>query len=241
MQRKIKTFHLVESEPHPLVTQALNADLWTRCRIEHPVPVHFVPLPRWGGTCLDIEDTKEGEIQIADDLLSISKNEGGMANRLMLVYLHEFSHRLSPGHSHDAAFFAVNTLLLLRAGCNNYGRPLIHTMDLYDLHEWEDTPNCQIGEALDWALTIASELVDEDISAEAAATKILVRYEKWKAWKTAEPERTAKAEAKASASKQAMHEHIKDLSDARFRWAFAAFIGGCCSPRFMNLVMNFVF
>ena len=236
MQRKIKTFHLVESEPHPLVAQALNADLWTRCRIENPVPVHFIPLPRWGGTCPDIEDTKEGEIQLADSLLSNSKKEDWMANSLMLVYLHELSHRLTPGHDHDAAFFAVNTLLLLRAGCNNYGRPLLHGMDLYDLHEWEDTPNCRVGEALDWALTVAGELMDADMSAEAAATEILVRYEKWKAWKTAEPERAAKTEAKASASKRAMHEQIKDLSDARYRWAFAAFIGGLLFTRFINLV-----
>lgn len=236
MQRKIKTFHLVESEPHPLVAQALNADLWTRCRIEHPVPVHFVPLPRWGGTCPDVLDTKEGEIQIADDLLSNSKREGGMGNNLMLTYLHELSHRLTPGHGHDAAFFAVNTLLLLRAGSDHHGRPLLHDMGLYDLHEWDDTPNCQIGVALDWALTIAGELKDEDISAETAATTILARYEKWKAWKTGRPEREAKAEAKASASKRAMHERIKDLSDARYRWAFAAFVGGLLFTRFMNLV-----
>lgn len=60
MSVNVKTYQLVESEPHPLVAQALNADLWERCRIENPVPVHFVPLPRWGGTCLDIEDTREG-------------------------------------------------------------------------------------------------------------------------------------------------------------------------------------
>lgn len=236
MQRKIKTFHLVESEPHPLVAHALNADLWKRCRIENPVPVHFVPMNRWGGLCHDIQYTKEGEIHIADDLLSSSKSEGGMAKRLMLTYLHEFSHRLTPGHGHDAAFFAVNTLLLLRAGSDHYGRPLLHSMDLYDLHGWDDTPNCQIGEVLDWALTVAGELADEDIPAETAATEIIARYEKWKAWKTAEPERAAKAEAKARASKRVTHERIKDLSDARYRWAFAAFIGGLLFTRFMNLV-----
>ncbi len=174
--------------------------------------------------CPDMQDTKEGEIQIADDLLSASKNEGGMADRLMLVYLHELSHRLTSGH-HNAAFFAVNTLLLLRAGSDRHDRPLLHDMELYDLQDWQDTPNCQIGEALDWALTTAGELANEDLSAEAAATKIIARYKKWKAWKTAEPERTAKAEAK-----------IKDLSDARYRWAFAAFVGGLLFTRFMNLV-----
>lgn len=225
----VKTYHLVELEPHPLVALALNTDLWTRCRIENPVPVHFVPLPRWGGTCLAIEDTREGEIQIADDLLSNSKREGGMANSLMLVYLHELSHRLTPGHSHDAAFFAVNTLLLLRAGCNNHGRPLIHSMDLYDLQDWEDTPNCQIGEALDWALTIAGELADEDISAEAVATKIIARYEKWKAWKTAKPEREAKAKSVMEAEREAREADrnlIHELRGDRWRWAFAALFMG---------------
>lgn len=236
MQRKIKTFHLVESEPHPLVAQALNAELWTRCRIENPVPVHFVPMPRWGGLCPDVRDTKEGEIKIADDLLSNSKREGGMADALMLTYLHELSHRLTPGQGHNTAFFAVNALLLLRAGSDHYDRPLLHDMELYDLQDWDDTPNCSVGEALDWALAVAGELMDADMSAEAAATEIIARYEKWKAWKTAEPERAAKAETKARASKQVTHERIKDLSDARYRWASAAFIGGLLFTRFMNLV-----
>jgi len=229
MSVSVKTYQLVESEPHPLVAQALNADLWERCRIENPVPVHFVPLPRWGGTCLDIKDTKEGEIQIADDLLSNLKREEGRANSLMLVYLHEFSHRLTPGHDHDAAFFAVNTLLLLRAGCNNYGRPLIHTMDLYDLHEWEDTPNCQIGEALDWALTIAAELADTELSAEAAAREVLERYTKWKEWKTRKPEREAKAKSVMDAERAAREADkslIRELRADRWRWAFAALFMG---------------
>lgn len=237
MQKKnIKTFHLVESEPHPLVARALNADLWARCRIENPVPVHFVTMPRWGGSCPDIQDTKEGEIQIADHLLSNSKNEDWMANSLTLTYLHELSHRLTPGHDHDAAFFAVNTLLLLRAGSNNHGRPLLNEMGLYDLQDWEDTPNCQIGEALDWGLKIASALMDEDISAEAASTQIIAHYEKWKAWKESEPERIARAEAKALASKQATREHIKELADARYRWALAAFVWGLLVPQFFNLM-----
>lgn len=225
----VKTYRLVESEPHPLVSQTLNADLWERCRIENPVPVHFVPLPRWGGMCLDIKDTREGEIQIADDLLSNLKREDGRANSLMLVYLHELSHRLTPGHDHDAAFFAVNTLLLLRAGCNNYGRPLIHTMDLYDLHEWEDTPNCQIGEALDWALTIAAELADTELSAEAAAREVLERYTKWKGWKTRKPEREAKAKSVMEAERAAREADkslIRELRADRWRWAFAALFMG---------------
>lgn len=233
----VKTFHLVETEPHPLVARALNRDLWERCRIENPVPVHFVPMPRWGGMCADVRDTKEGEIQLADHLLSSSKKEDWMASSIMLVYLHELSHRLT-GRGHDAAFFAVNTLLLLRAGSNNHGRPLLHSMDLYDLHEWQDTPHCQIGEALDWALTVAGELADTDLSAEAAATKILARYEKWKAWKTGRPEREAKAKAVIEAERAAREADwnlIRELRGDRWRWAFAAlFMGFTIAAAFLS-------
>lgn len=225
----VKTYHLVESEPHPLVARALNADLWTRCRIENPVPIHFIPMPRWGGLCPDVRDTKEGEIKIADDLLSNLKDEGLMANRLMLTYLHELSHRLTPGHDHDAAFFAVNTLLLLRAGSDNHGRPLLHEMSLYDLHEWEDTPHSQLGEALDWALAVAGELVDTDMSAGAAATQIIARYEKWKAWKRGKPEREAKAKSVMEAERAAREADknlIRELRGDRWRWAFAALFMG---------------
>lgn len=219
----VKTYRLVEvDEPHPLVARALNADLWTRCRIENPVPVHFVPMPRWGGLCPDISDTVEGEIQLSESLLSPEKKERGMADGLTDVYLHELSHRLTPGHDHDAAFFAVNALLFLRAGKNSNDHPFLHGLSLYDLHEWHDVPNSQPGQALDWALNVASELAGQEISAEAAAVEILARYEKWKAWKTAEPARVAKTQAARAAEVDLIHE----LRGDRWRWAFAALFMG---------------
>ena len=229
MSVSVKTFHLVESEPHPLVARALNTDLWTRCRIENPVPVHFIPIPRWGGLCPDIRDTQDGEIKISDYHLSNVKKEDLMEGRIMLTYLHEFSHGLPPSHDHEEAFFAVNALLLLRAGSDNYDRPLLHDMELYDLHEWDDTPNCQIGETLDWALTIAGELADTELSAEAAAREVLERYTKWKEWKTRKPEREAKAKSVMEAERAAREADkslIRELRADRWRWAFAALFMG---------------
>lgn len=222
----VKTYHLVEvDEPHPLVARALNADLWTRCRIENPVPVHFVPMPRWGGVCPDVRDTLEGEIRIADDLL-VDNPSSKDVDKLVHVYLHEFSHRLAPGQNHNAAFFAVNALLLIRSGSDRCSRSRLEDMDLYDLQDWEDIPNCQIGEALDWALALARELADKDISAEVAAREIVARHEKWKAWKAGRPEREAKAKAARAAERAADVNLIHELRGDRWRWAFAALFLG---------------
>lgn len=117
MGASFKIFHLVEAgEPHPLVARTLNDDLWEKCQIESPVPIHFVPMPRWSGWCHEYQNTKEGEVHLNEDLLSTEKNARVMEDRLVYVYLHELSHRLAPGHDHDAAFFAVSSLLLMRAG-----------------------------------------------------------------------------------------------------------------------------
>ena len=235
MGAHLKTFHLVESEPHPLVAAALDQALLERCRIERPVPIHFLPKPRLGGECAPIEDTREGELELSDQLLSIEKTEKGMANALVTVYLHEFSHRLTPGRDHDAAFFAVYALLFLRAGKNRYDNPFLHRLELYDLHEWhegKDSPFCKIGEALDWALDVAGELADTEMSAETAAVEILARYEKWKAWKTAEPARVAKARAVREADAQ----QILELRGARWRWAAIGWLAGIVTvlmPRFL--------
>lgn len=237
MGASFRTFHLVEAdEPHPLVARSLNKDLWAKCRIESPVAVHFIPMPRAGGCCRDLLDTVDGEVQLADDLLSPLKTEGWMEDRIIKVYLHELAHRLTPGgHGHDAAFFAVHSMLLIRSGTNSCGRPFLDRMSLYDLHEyheWQDTPFCQIGEALDWALEAAGELADTELSAEAAAAEILRRYEKWKAWKTAEPARLSKARA----AREAEAHLIGELRDARWRWAAVGWLAGIVTilmPRFL--------
>lgn len=233
MAAVLKTFHLIESEPHPLVASSLNEALWKKCRIENPVPIHFVPMPhRWSGLCSDMEYTAEGEIDLSDSLLCNEKNERAMAHSLVLVYLHELSHRLTPGHDHDAAFFAVYALLLMRAGNNSYCSPFLRSLSFYDFHEWQDVPNCRPGQALDWALEVAGELADTELSSEAAAAEILLRYEKWKAWKTAEPARVAKARA----AREAEAHRIAELRGARWRWTAVGWLAGIVTvlmPRFL--------
>ncbi|OZA27777.1 MAG: hypothetical protein B7X93_08470 [Hydrogenophilales bacterium 17-61-9] len=230
-----ETYHLVKAEaPHPLVAAALDQALFERCGIERPVPIHFLPKPRWSGCCAALEDTREGELELGDHFLNPGLDENERLDRLTLVYLHEFAHRLTPGHWHTAAFFAVNALLLVRTG-DEHRRPghgYLLRLDLYDLGEWDDVSHCTRGEALDWALKHAQELAETKMSAEGAAVEILTRYEKWKAWKAAEPARVAKARAKREADAQL----IGELRSARWRWAAVGWLAGVVTilmPRFL--------
>lgn len=218
----LKTFHLVEtSTPHPLVASALDAALFERCRIGRPAPVHFVPMPRWGGWCHPAEDTKDGEVHLADHLLDRQKNEGSMLDRLVQVYLHEHAHRLTPAHVHDPAFVAVDALLMIRAGDDRHGRPHLNSLDLYCLQDFDQVEFCSIGEALDWALTQANELAESDLSAEACAAEILQRFKAWKEWKARTPAREEEAEAakrRTAAAIRALQTRAKELSRSRWKW-----------------------
>lgn len=235
----LKTYHLVEAEPHPLVAQALNAELFERCRIERPVPVHFLPMPRWGGSCPEMEDTREGELRVADHLLDERKDPAGMQDRLVHVYLHELSHRLTPGHWHNPAFLSVNLLLFIRGGNDRFDRPLLWGIDLYDIQDWEDVEHSSIGEALNWAYKQADELAPSELSAEACAAEIMRRFDDWKAWKAKTPEREAEALAKADAARQktaatihGLQTQIERLRQARWEWL----VGGIAAGMLIFLV-----
>lgn len=229
----MRTFHLVEAEPHPLVAEALSVELFERCRIEKPVPVHFLPLPRWGGMCSAIEDTRDGEVELADRLLDDRKDPGGMRDSLIHVYLHEFAHRLTPGHSHNPAFFAMNAVLFMRAGEDQHGRALMQEMRLYDLQDFDEVEHCAIGEALDWALAQAQELSPTEQSAEACAAEIIRRFEVWREWKAGTEQREAEAAEKADAARRntaatirGLREMVEQLSSERWRWLAAGVVGG---------------
>jgi hypothetical protein len=225
MAATIETYHLVKAEaPHPLVAAALDQALLQRCGIERPVPIHFLPKPRWSGGCAALEDPREGELELGDHFLNPGLDENELLDRLALVYLHEFAHRLTPGHWHTAAFCAVNALLFIRAG-DEHRRPghgYLLRLDLYDLGEWDEVPHCTRGQAMDWALEQAQELAGTEMSAEVAAVEILTRYEKWKAWKTAEPARVAKARS----AREAEAHLIVELRGARWRWAAVGWLVG---------------
>lgn len=233
MAAVLKTFHLVESEPHPLVAAALDQALFERCRIERPVPIHFLPKPRWSGCCAAFEDTREGELELGDHLLDSTRDENERLDRLTRVYLHELAHRLTE-HGHTAAFASVCALLFIRAG-DEHRRPghghLLH-LDLYDFGEWDEVPYCTLGEAIDWTLKQAQELAETGMSAEDAAVEILARYEKWKTWKVAEPTRVAKARI----AREANARQILELRSARWRWAAVGWLLGIVvilMPRFL--------
>lgn len=240
----LKTFHLIEAnEPHPLVAEALSAELFERCRIDQPVPVHFLPMPRWGGMCPAIEDTRAGEVELADDLLDPQKSPRGMQDQILQVYLHEFAHRLTPGHRHDPAFFAMNAVLFLRADKDSYQRSHLQRMDLYDLQDFDHVDHCTMGEALDWALAQAAELSKTDLSAEACAVGIMERFKDWKEWKAGTEQRAADAEAQAEAARrqteaaiEGLQSQVERLKQARWNWLS----GGVVVGTLINLVFLFM-
>lgn len=233
---QLRTFHLVEAdEPHPLVAKALNVELFKRCGIERPVPVHFLPMPRWGGACPDIEDTREGELCMADHLLEERKDPADMQDCLVRVYLHELSHRLTPGHCHDPAYLAVNLLLAIRAGNNRFDRPWLWNIRLYDMQDWQDIEYSSVGEALDWSYKQADELSSVDLSAESCAAEIMRRFNDWKAWKSATPKRAAEEQLiqqKNASLIQGLKEEIARLKQARWNW----FSGGIVAGMLINLI-----
>lgn len=232
---QLRTFHLVEAKPHPLVAQALNAELFAKCRIERPVPVHFLPMPRWGGRCPAMEDTRDGELHFADSLLNPEKNEQGMCEHLVLTYLHELAHRLTPGHWHDPAFLAVNLLLAIRAGNKRFDRPWLWNICLYDMQDWQDIEYSSVGEALDWSYKQADELSSVDLSAESCAAEIMRRFNDWKAWKSATPKRAAEEQLiqqKNASLIQGLKEEVARLKQARWNW----FSGGIVAGMLINLI-----
>jgi len=211
----LRTFHLVEAgTPHPIVAASLNAALFERCRIERPAPVHFVPMPRWGGWCQPEEDTRAGEVQLSDHLLGEQKTESSMLDGLLQVYLHEFAHRLTPGHTHDPAFVAMNALLLIRAGEDQHGRPYLNSLSLYDAQDFDLVRFCTIGDALDWAIEQAKQLSETDLSAEACAGEIMQRFGAWQEWKAA----TERREAARAAAVRSLKNRVVALSQSRWKW-----------------------
>lgn len=224
MNTTLKTFRMVEAEPHPLVSKALNAELFQRCGIENPVPVHFIPLGKSRGYCRAKDYTAEGEVQLADSLLSWQKTEEGMLDGLALIYLHELSHRLTPWHGHDPAFLAVNALLLMRAGNDRHDGPHLFSLDVYDMQDYEGG-SCTIGAALDWAFDQANELAGSDKTAEACAAEIIQRFEKWRTWNQGAEERAEAAEASKRRTVAAFRELQGKASEHR-KNLVAAILGG---------------
>lgn len=159
-----------------------------------------------------------------------------MQDGLVLVYLHEFAHRLAPGHSHNPAFVAVNALLLMRAGGDRFNRPYLNDLSLYDMQDWDWVEHCTIGEALDWALTQAQELGPAELSAEACAEEIIRRFEVWKKWKGSTEQREAEAETarrRTAATTRGLQEQAEKFKQERWRWLAAGIVGGSM----LNLVL----
>jgi len=131
---------------------------------------------------------------------------------LITLFLHEVAHQLVVDHDHDAPFFAVNLLLLLRTSTaseadSEGGGVLADTMSLYDLQQppaaLQHEPDAGVGRAMAWAIAVAHEMAPTQLTAEDAAAAIRDRYATFVAELEAAP---AKREAAASARARAAAE-----------------------------------
>lgn len=177
------------------------------CRFERPAPpIELRPTGEWGGWAWNGTTAPDGRVAISNRIVLYS--QAGITR----IVVHEWAHQLAQGHAHDAAFFAVNLLLLKRIEAASSARTtatdLTLKMSFYDLQDLpeglEGESDAGLGAALSWAVLQADELAQADLSAEAAAQEISERYEAWLAQLEAAP---AKQEAAAKKQRQLVLAH----------------------------------
>ncbi|BEP54800.1 hypothetical protein GmRootV118_20440 [Variovorax sp. V118] len=177
------------------------------CRLRNTYPVEFRPTGLWGGWADSPDSAPDRRVAISN--LALHRTKRG----LVTTFLHEVAHHLTGiEHGHDAYFFAVNLMLLLRVSAASGAAPqsigaLADTMQLYDLAEppaaLQHEPDAGVGRAMAWAIAVAHEMAPTHLTAEDAAAAICDRYATFVAELEAAP---AKREAAASARARAAAE-----------------------------------
>lgn len=194
-------------------------------KLERARPIEFRPTGRWGGWVQgDLKTNPDTRISISNGAHFWSKT--GFVD----LYIHELTHALlareslnekdedCPGlHQHDAAFFALNLLLLKRLDASNYiagdgCTDWSNKVGFYDLQDapqcWAETPqHVWKPRAIAWSMAQANELFDGDLSAEKCAKLIGKRYFEWADRMQAEPAKIAQAQA-AAAQKNAIESEV---------------------------------
>jgi hypothetical protein len=145
------------------------------------------------------------------------------------LYIHEVSHRLladagAPDADHDPRFFSLQLFMLMRldlAGFMQSERitPWIHGADLYDIStppivRSDDQPfelSRWLGASLDWSVELATRMINEGLTAEEAAARVVVEFPKFAHELIGEPQKSAEAAAVLT-SLRAQVRHEKSLN-----------------------------
>lgn len=191
----VRLMRLAEHEG-TAISDALGDDLWKLLKLDiEPPPVLFQKFKGdWGGVCPYEDQTHAGEVQLNENLLSETRTSSTAQakRRLVQVYLHEWSHRLTEGHGHDAVFATVNLALLVRAN-PAYHQLAITGLWLYDFtdHEHDDFG---LANAAAFVMQHGIELGNSDLPVSALAAEAKARFERVKAQlaeEKAQPQREA--------------------------------------------------
>jgi len=159
-------------------------------------PIEFRPTGAWGGWAAGSRDRNpDGRISLSNKVRFYCPSS------ILHLYIHELSHNIlddaeqeiegreSLLHHHDAAFFCLNSSLLLRLDSEKYlfdtsGFSHINSMSFYDL---QDSPyssdelksiepeNWRIV-ATSWAFKTAHELAPSELTAHQLGVEICRRY-----------------------------------------------------------------
>lgn len=155
------------------------------CRLRGSMyPLELRPTGLWAGWAAGSDAAPDRRVAISNLALHRTKRS------LVTLYLHEVAHQLVgvEQHGHDAPFFAVNLMLLLRVSAAPGATPegggaLADTMQLYDLTEppavLQNEPDSGVTRAIAWAIAVAHELAPTRLAAEEAAAEVCSRYEAW--------------------------------------------------------------
>ena len=194
-------------------------------KLESARPIEFRPTGRWGGWA------GGDRARNPDDRISISSRAHMWSKTNFVdVYIHEIIHALlareslnekdeeCPGlHEHDAAFFALNLLLLMRLDAAKYvaGDTVSDWANCVGFYDLQDPPSCWVDapqhiwkpRAIAWSMGQAHELFSTDLSAEKCAKLIGKRYFQWADLMQAEPAQIAQSRTKL-AKKSAIETEV---------------------------------
>ena len=179
----IRLLHLAEHEG-TCITDALNDDLWKLLKLDvTPPPVLFKRFQGdWDGLCCSDDKTHAGEVELNEALTSTTRTTStALAKRaLVRVYMHEWAHRLTEGHGHDAVFAAVNLALLIRADPAHLNLA-ITGLKLYDFHDHSVGHEVMLPDAAAFVMRHGIELGNSALPVSVLASAANARFDAFRA------------------------------------------------------------